>query len=204
MQTAGGPRPGQDRSSESGDGRGVWCCDVGGKRCGDRVGQRSACCFLSLPLFLRGGAGPSPVYQRELEDAQAYFTTSEGDGLRRGGERAPGGGVTTDVDEVAAADGAELTTGRQRRGARRRRGGGRTGARLLPQMAAWWWAEGGVATDVDGPAAAVADGGPVTRLADRNYGKLETIQRRRGRVGPTDRRGSLCCVHYSTSLRSCR
>jgi hypothetical protein len=60
--TAGERAPGQDRSSESGDGRGV--CDVGGKRCGDRGGRRSACCFLSLPLFLRGGAGPSPVLSK--------------------------------------------------------------------------------------------------------------------------------------------
>lgn len=63
-QTAGGPAPGQDRSSESGDGRVVWCCDVGGKRCCDREGRRSACCFLSLPLFLRGGTGPSPVLSK--------------------------------------------------------------------------------------------------------------------------------------------
>ena len=98
-----------------------------------------------------------------------------------------GGGVTTDVDGAAAADGAELTAARKR-----------TGARRWLRTVAWWRAawgapsaadggavvggrgRGGVAADVDGPASAAADGRPVARLADKNYGNGSG---RRGRSG---------------------
>jgi hypothetical protein len=182
-QTAGGPAPGQDRSSESGDGRGVWCCDVGGKRCGDRGGRRSACrlflaCF-PFPCSFVVKRAQAQFYQREVEDAQAYFTASEeeldgertdggvvmggrgcGDGCGWGrgcGRGRADGGAAAHRGEALAADGGVVAGGRGGAFGRRwRRGGGRT-------------PDGGVAADVDGPVGA-ADGRPVARLADKNYG----------------------------------
>lgn len=81
-------RAGQHRSSESADGRGVWCCDVGGKRCGDRGGRRSACRFLSLPLFLRGRAGPSPVLSERAGRGCAGLLHRIGRGAGRRGRMA--------------------------------------------------------------------------------------------------------------------
>lgn len=118
-------------------------------------------------------------YQREVEDAQAYFTASEeeldgertdggvvmggrgcGDGCGWGrgcGRGRADGGAAAHRGEALAADGGVVAGGRGGAFGRRwRRGGGRT-------------PDGGVAADVDGPVGA-ADGRPVARLADKNYG----------------------------------
>lgn len=59
-----------------------------------------------------------------------------------------------------------------------------------------------MAADVDGPASAAADGRPVARLADKNYGN-GTGKEGAG-VGPTDKRGSFSCVSCLAERRKLR